>query len=351
MRLNRPYLITRSLCPENMESPIRFLRGPVTPTEYFYRRNHFTYPDLSAQSYQVHIDGLVNRPRTFTFEEIRSLKSREVTTVLECAGNRRNYFRPRVYGERWEDGALSQGVWQGVFLGTLLAAVGMQDNVREIVFTGWDHGESNNVPGQYHFQRSLPLNAALDPDTIIAHSYNGLSIPVKHGHPLRLIVPKWYAMASVKWLKQITAIGDSFGGPFQTVDYNYYPDPVTDVGKYPVTTMHVNSVIQYPLDYSVLRLGIHQVEGIAWTGKGMITKVEVSLDNGMTWSEAFLKQSTSRYSWREWLFPWEVSEVGTYTIIVRARDSSGRIQPFVPMWNRMGYGYNGMSKVHVKILI
>lgn len=351
MGLNRPHLITRSLYPENKETPIHFIRGGLTPPKYFYRRNHFTYPCISDQFYQLRVDGLVNVPTTFTFHEILSFASREVTTVLECAGNRRNHYNPKVYGEQWGDGALSQGVWKGISLRELLAVTDIHDNATEIVFTGWDNGETDNVPGRYHFQRSLPLKTALDPDIIIAYAYNGHPIPLKHGHPLRLIVPRWYAMASVKWLKHITVMDHSFEGPFQTMDYNYYPDPVTGVGKYPVTTMRVNSVIQQPLDGAVLKSGTHRVEGIAWTGKGTITKVDVSFDNGATWAEAFLNSSVSRYAWIEWSCLWQVSQPGTYTILSRAHDSLGRVQPLVGMWNRMGYGYNGASTVHVKVSI
>jgi DMSO/TMAO reductase YedYZ molybdopterin-dependent catalytic subunit len=334
-----------------METPIYFTGGQITPKEYFYRRNHFSYPDITDSSCQLHIDGLVEYPRTFTFSEILSLNIREVITVLECAGNRRHNYNPKVYGEDWGDGALSLGVWKGVSLSELLALVGVQRTVREIVFTGRDNGEPVNVSGHYYYQRSLPVKTALAPDTIIAFAYNGRPIPVRHGYPLRLIVPSWYAMASVKWLNRVTAISDSFEGPFQTLDYNYYPDLKTDIGKYPVTRIRVNSLIQYPLDRSIIKTGIHQIEGIAWTGKGTISRVELSFDIGQTWMAATLRRPISRYSWTEWSFDWEAFKPGNYTILVRAYDSSGRVQPVEAKWNRSGYGYNAVSKATVRILI
>ena len=205
----------------------------------------------------------------------------------------------------------------------------------------------NNV---YTYARSLPIEKALHPDTIIAYEYNNQPIPFKHGYPLRLIVPQWYAMASVKWIKQITVIDDNFTGPFQSIDYVYYPHKENNKDALPVTKININSLIQKPLDMDILNTGKHLIRGIAWTGKGYITKVEVSTDNGHTWSNVKIDYTDNTgYEWISWSHEWTIFEKGEYTIMSKATDSYSRIQPTIPLWNRKGYGYNAIDKIKVKI--
>jgi DMSO/TMAO reductase YedYZ molybdopterin-dependent catalytic subunit len=347
----RPYLITKSLVPENQESPIRFLLSQkIFPLRYFYRRNHFPYPSLLPDPYYLTIGGLVQHPSYFHLEQLKSMPSKSFVIPLECAGNQRDKFTPKVFGEQWKDGAISQAEWKGVPLKDLLLKAGLEKDAKEVVFVGADCGMRTDMVGIFNYARSLPLEKALHPDTLIAYECNGQPIPFKHGYPLRLIVPGWYAMASVKWLQQIIVMDQPFTGPFQEVDYVYYPHKNSDADKKPVTTINVNSLIQFPLDFSIHDTGTIVIEGIAWTGNGVITQVEISVDNGETWKEAKLaSQQNEPYAWTQWSFVWEVYEEGEYTILAKATDSSGRTQPFAAMWNRKGYGYNAVQKVHVKI--
>lgn len=343
----KPYLITRTLNPENQETPIHFIHKDFVSDKLFYRRNHFSYPNFSF--YWLIVDGLVNFSRTFSLQEIQSLPSKTVKTVLECAGNKRGFFKPKVFGEQWQKGALSQGIWKGVLLRTLLGFTGVMETAREVVFEGYDFGERTDSNQVTHFRRSLPIEKALHPDTIIAYEYNGKPIPFKHGFPLRLIVPEWYGMASVKWVKRITVVGHEFKGPFQAVDYVYYPKKESDEGKLPVTTMKINSTIQQPLDRKILNTGDHIISGISWTGNGLVTKVEVSVDGGTNWSPVDFERSPERYVWVRWSYKWEVLEKGEYTIMSRAVDSKGQVQPPEAKWNRKGYGFNAIDVIRVKV--
>ena len=171
----------------------------------------------------------MHTPKIFSLQEIYSLPSKTIKVVLECSGDKRELFKPKVYGEQWGKGAISQGIWKGVSLRTLLQHTGLIDSAKEIVFEGYDYGERPDSNQLFNFSRSLPLEKALDPATIIAYEYNNHPIPFKHGFPLRLIVPGWYAMASVKWIKKITVIDEEFKGPFQAVDYVYYPNKENEV--------------------------------------------------------------------------------------------------------------------------
>lgn len=344
-----PFLTTRSLYPENQESPIYFLNKWQTPIQYFYRRNHFTYPFLTQHHFWIQISGQVHYPRFFHYNEILSMPSKSLIVPLECAGNKRANFVPKAYGEQWEDGAISQGKWTGVPLKDLLEKVGLLQNAQEIVFEGADFGKKAGIQESIPFERSLPLEKALHPDTLIAYKYNDLFLNLKHGYPLRLIVPNWYAMASVKWLRKITVIDHSFKGPFQSDDYVYYPYKDSNEDKFPVTILNVNSTIQQPTHLSILNTGTYEIKGIAWTGLGTITEVQLSFDKGITWKNTTLKSLQKQYAWSKWTFIWQVEKKGEYTIYSRAKDSTGRVQPLTAFWNRKGYGYNAISNITVKV--
>lgn len=350
MSLNTPYLITKSLNPENQETPIHFLRKQIIPKEYFYRRNHFSYPPLTDDSFTLSITGDVQKAINIHYKDLIKMPSKHLILPLECSGNKRSYFKPSVYGEQWKDGAISQGEWTGVPLCYLLSIAGISPSAVEVLFEGHDYGKKAGYTEVVRFQRSLPLAKVLNSDTIVAYEYNRDPIPFAHGYPFRLIVPQWYAMASVKWLKSISVISYNFKGPFQTDDYVYYPYENKDDSAKPVTTINVNSLIQQPLDYQILDTGPHNIDGIAWTGKGNITKVEVSTDSGESWENAeFQPEVTSNYSWIFWTYKWDAKKSGNYTIMSRAYDSYGRIQPLKADWNRKGYGYNAVFTINIKI--
>ncbi|MEH7013890.1 sulfite oxidase [Neobacillus niacini] len=345
----KPYLVTRNLQPENQETPIQFIENDIIHNHIFYRRNHFSYPKLTYSNYFLPINGLVTKPLLLSMQTILQLPSKTVEVVLECSGNNRSLFEPKVFGEQWEKGAISQGIWKGVPLRTLLEFSGITDGAKEVVVEGYDLGKRTDLDKVISYARSLPLEKALHPDTIIAYEYNNQPIPFKHGYPLRLIVPQWYGMASVKWIKQIYVIGSHFTGPYQNIDYMYFPNQENDECAYPVTTMKVNSTIQKPLDMARLNTGKHVIKGIAWTGKGPITKVEISTDSGHTWSNAKLVDSNSSYKWISWSFEWTAEEKGIYTIMAKGTDSHGQTQPMKPFWNRNGYGYNAIDQIMVKV--
>lgn len=345
-----PFLTTKKLNPENQESPIHFLYKWLTPTKYFYRRNHFSYPVLTEKNFWLQVAGQVFQPRVFRYDELLSMPRKSLVIPLECAGNKRANFIPKVYGEQWEDGAISQGKWTGVPLKYILQIVGISSHAKEVVFEGADFGKKLGIDGSIPFERSLPIEKALHTDTIIAFQYNDKPLTLKHGFPLRLIVPNWYGMASVKWLHKITIIQHAFTGPFQTDDYVYYPHKDSDKDSLPVTILNVNSTIQQPINQSILTTGTHTIQGIAWTGWGIITEVQISFDKGETWHNAALNCLPHEdYSWIYWSYQWQIEKKGEYSIYSRAKDSEGRIQPLFSFWNRKGYGYNAVSKVNVKI--
>ncbi|MED3552559.1 sulfite oxidase [Cytobacillus praedii] len=346
-----PYLLTRSLLPENQETPIQFINNDMIVNKLFFRRNHFSYPTLSLRNYWLPINGTVSKPIILSMQDILQLPSKTIQVVLECSGNKRSLFEPKVFGEQWEKGAISQGFWRGVPLRNLLELAGIREGAKEIVVEGYDFGERTDQNKEvFTYARSLPIMKALHPETLIAYEYNNQPIPFKHGYPLRLIVPQWYAMASVKWIKQISVIDSNFIGTFQTIDYVYYPNRESNKDSFPVTTINVNSTIQKPLDMDILNTGKHFIKGLAWTGNGVITKVDISVDGGSNWLNAKIEpRKNSSYGWQSWSYEWNILRKGEYLIMSKATDSYGRRQPAVPLWNKKGYGYNAIDKIKVKV--
>lgn len=179
----KPYLITRRLKPENQETPIQFIENDSIQASLFYRRNHFSYPKLTYSNYILPINGLVTTPLLLSMQYILQLPSRTIEVVLECSGNKRSLFEPKVFGEQWGKGAISQGSWRGVPLSTLLEFSGIKNGAKEVVVEGYDVGIRTDLDKSYSYTRSLPIEKALHPDTIIAYEYNNQPLTYKHGFP------------------------------------------------------------------------------------------------------------------------------------------------------------------------
>ena len=352
---NQAELITKQINPDNKETPINFIDKNLTDDRVFYQRNHFEFPEISRQNFGL--DLIVESPEIRTrveYESIISLPSRTLMAILECAGDKRLNFKKKSYGLQWGDGAISYGKWKGVPLYILLKQLGEIDysDIKEIIFTGYDRGKRLETGDTVPYAKSLPLKKALDKDTIIAYEFNDGPLPFKHGYPLRLIVPGWYGMDSVKWLKSIKLVNHKFKGPFQ-LDYSYKPrseESNHTKKSIPVTTINVNSTIQKPLNYSNHSMDQITVIGLAWSGLALIKNVKISLDGGDTWHFAELDDQESKYSWVNWIYRFQPKDKGHYTIMVKATDYKERTQPDKPFENADNYGYNAISKVHINVV-
>jgi DMSO/TMAO reductase YedYZ molybdopterin-dependent catalytic subunit len=321
--------------------------GVITPNDRFYVRNHFDVPRVDGASWSLDVGGLVRRPSTFSLAELRRLPSRSVVVTLECAGNGRSLFEAPVEGEPWHLGAVSTAEWTGVPLVEVLDAAGVEGATREIVFRGLDReparGPARAKSAPLRFERSLPLDQAQHPDVLLAYAMNGEPLPPNHGFPLRLVVPGWYAMASVKWLAEIEAIDRPFTGYFQSDRY------VVDVGGdgAPLTQMRVRSLITEPEAGDIVRRGEIVVRGYAWSGQGAIVRVEV--DAGHGWQVARLLDEPLPHAWRRWELTTRVG-VGRLSLRSRATDSSSNTQPDEVPWNRLGYANNAIQNVAVAVV-
>jgi DMSO/TMAO reductase YedYZ molybdopterin-dependent catalytic subunit len=331
--------------PINAETPLNSLSNAHTPTNLFYIRNHFDIPELDSKQYQIKINGSVTDPLELTLKQLNEFPEKSLTVVMECAGNGRSSMRPAIKGTAWNLGAISQAQFAGTPLHYVLEAANLTKDSKEIRFTGADHGLlRTGETGNYI--RSLPLEIALHPDTILAWEMNGETLSSQHGFPLRLVVPGWYGMASVKWLREITALTRSFNGFFQSQEYVYIGEQgIPD--QTPVTYMRVRSLIIEPEDSSGLKKGEIRLSGIAWSGDGAVVKVELSFDGGDSWKETTLQESSSTYEVTRWEYDWQPKSAGRYKIISRATDSSGNTQPLKSLWNKGGYGNNAVHQIEI----
>ncbi|HEX8244784.1 MAG TPA: sulfite oxidase [Longimicrobium sp.] len=330
--------------PPNAETPLAELRHRVTPADVFYVRSHFPVPAIDPATWSVRLGGAVRRPLRLSLPEVAALPSRTVRVTLECAGNGRKGMRPTPPGTPWGLGAAGTAEFTGTPLRALLEDAGVMEGAAEVLFRGADHG----ADGTRCYERSLPLESALDPDTLLCWEMNGQPLAPLHGAPLRLVVPGWYAMASVKWLAEIEVLTEPFRGFYQRRDYVYLDEEGTPQAT-PVTRMRVRSLILHPPPEAVLGPDVVEVAGVAWSGSGPIAAVEVSTDGGMEWRPARVEEPGDPFAAQRWWFAWRPAAPGEYTLLARATDVAARRQPLRAPWNRLGYGNNACQAVTVSV--
>ena len=325
-------LIIRQKEPKNLEAPFDRIDSYVTPTELFYIRSHFPTPDLDRAAYRLRVDGAVRHPFTLSYEELRSFPCETRVATLECAGNGRVFLVPQVQGAQWELGAVSNAEWTGVPLSALLERAGLAEDACEIVLEGADRGmpkEEPLPPGPISYVWSVPRAKAMRPEVLIAYQMNGRDLPRDHGFPVRAIVPGHYGMASVKWLTRIEAVREPFHGYWQTSDYAYWVSMDGKPVRRALGEMKLKSQIARPRVYETLPPNrIYTVCGAAWAGETDVIEIEVSTDGGQTWAGAEFLDPVRRHAWRRWKFDWLTpARPGQYTLLARAKDASGVVQP------------------------
>ena len=333
--------------PLNAEAPDSAMCTDLTPAQSFFVRSNFPAPTLDPETHRITVGGAVRHTFDLSMAELRSMPSRTMRSTIECAGNDRIYMAPLPHGEPWRRGAVSTAKWTGVPLRDVLELAGLAGDVCEILAEGADSGTKDRL-GVIPFARALPVAEAMRVETLLAFEMNGAPLPPDHGAPLRLMVPGWYGMASVKWIARIEALTEPFDGYFQTVRYVY--DRGDGNAAVPVTRMLVKSMITSPVDGDIIPQGRIAVRGWAWSGYGDIVRVEVAAGGGEEWREAKLLDPSSPYAWWAWELDWNADEPGRHTLRCRAMDAAGNVQPECAQWNRLGYANNSVRPVTVRVL-
>ncbi len=336
--------------PLQLQSRLRNLDGLETRTGDFFIRSHFGPPRWEPKRLLV-VGGLVRTTVTYSPRSLRRLPHTELTTVLQCSGNGRAFFRPPVPGLPWFHGAMGQARWTGVRLATLLERSGIRPGAAHVHLYGADRPPRPQTPP---FIRSLPLEKALHPDTLVAWAMNGELLSLHHGAPLRLVVPCWAGAYWVKWLVGLEVAAEPHTGYFVQRAYRVPPGAVplgagVDPGQtVPVAAFPVKSVITFPAEDAALSPGPVTVRGVAFSGEAALRSVELTTDGGHSWMPARLEGPPGSGRWQRFHVPVD-ARPGLLAVAARASDATGAVQPEFTPWNPSGHGWNGWHRVSWRV--
>ena len=339
------------LAARNHGMPLEALRYDLTPAGLHYLLIHYDIPDVDPLSWRLEIGGNVGTAIELSLDDLRARPRVSLAVTLECAGNGRALYEPRPVSQPWLLEAVGNAEWTGTPLRGVLEEAGIGEGSIEIAFAGADHGIESEVEQDY--ERSLPLAEAVGDDVLLAYEMNGAPLLPQHGAPLRLIVPGWYGMTHVKWLRRISVLTEPFQGYQNVRGYRYRA--TEDEPGAPITRIHVRSLMLPPgiPDFMTRKrfvdAGRCTLEGRAWSGSAPIDRVEVSDDGGATWADGRLGAlPDSPYAWRSWSFEWD-AKPGEHELCSRATDGTGEMQPLEPEWNVGGYRNNSVQRVNVLV--
>ncbi|MGE5095134.1 MAG: molybdopterin-dependent oxidoreductase [Betaproteobacteria bacterium] len=353
-------LIKRSFRPPNFETPIEFLRDPITRNDAFFVRYHLAgIPKVDAKTWRLAVGGdAAGRRAEYDLATLRrEFPAVELVAVCQCSGNRRGMFQPHVQGVEWGVGAMGNARWTGIRLRDVLQKAGVSKDAVEVAFDGADGPPMGTTPD---FQKSIPIDRALDENTLIAFEMNGRPLPRWNGYPARLIVPGW---TGTYWIKHLTGIDvrnkplANFwmatayripAGKFQGVAP--FPTQMTAANQ-PITDMVVNSLVTSVRDGQRVHRGqVVEVSGIAWDGGHGIRDVEVSTDGGRSWWLAELGKDLGRFSFRTFRHLFRPREAGTSVVMVRAFNMRGDTQVTELIPNPAGYHHNVIPRIKLEVV-
>jgi sulfite oxidase len=311
--------------PEDLETPANYFDTWLTPNDAFFVRQHLPRPQIEEANFRVSLEGRVSKPLELTVVDLRNLPQFTVPATLECTGNGRGFYRPRVPGVQWGRGAIGNAEWTGPRLSDVLKLAGADVNATYVTVNGADTGVAKTPD----FIRSFPMKKALHPATLLALKMNGESIPDLHGFPVRLIVPGWDGTSWVKWVTTLSIASEPDEGFYMNPAYRFpkHPGPpgaaASPADLVVIEGMPVKSCITGPSDQARIAVGSTSIRGIAWAGEEQIVRVQVSMDGGRRWGHAQLSPQNLPFAWRLWSINWTPTQPGYYTIMSRATDSAG----------------------------
>ncbi|MBC2838113.1 sulfite oxidase [Robiginitalea sp. SC105] len=355
-----PEMVVLNSRPWNMEAQAHLLDDPVTPNKYMFIRNNGLIPEKpDPTKWQLTIDGEAARQvKSYSLEDLKKkFRPHTYRLTLECGGNGRSEFNPPASGNQWTVGAVSCASWTGVRLRDLLEDAGYTTNAVYIGYHAADRHLSGD-PGKEPISRGVPMEKALQDETLVAYQMNGKDIPMAHGYPLRLVAGGWPASASGKWITRLSIrdrvhdgakmTGDSYRVPCEPVAPG---TKVADSDMCIIESMPVKSLITYPKTGATLPLGSSlPFRGHAWAGELRVARVKYSIDFGSTWEDCSLEAPANRLAWQRFSGEVRFPQKGYYELWARAEDSEGKAQPMVlPGWNPKGYLNNACHRIALKI--
>jgi DMSO/TMAO reductase YedYZ molybdopterin-dependent catalytic subunit len=352
-------LIKHTFRPPNFETPLANLRSEFTSNDAFFVRYHLAQiPEVNAQTWRLRVSGDSARgTRAWSLDDLkRGFETVSIAAINQCSGNRRGLFTPRALGVQWQHGAIGNATWTGVRLRDVLQKVGVAPDALEVVFDGADAAVLPRTPD---FAKSLPIERALDENTLIAFEMNGSPLPHWHGAPARLVVPGWTATYWVNHLTEIRVVPNAYDGFWVKSAYrvptNAFPGarfrsqerPDTT----PITEILINSLVTSHEPGARLTRGQYaELSGWAWDGGAGIDKVEISQDGGRSWRAATLGRDLGRFAWRGFKWPLDTTRSGSIALSVRATSRNGAQQPNLLTPNPSGYHHNIIQTLQVVVV-
>lgn len=344
--------------PVQLETPRHCFSTAFTPNDAFYVRWHLDgIPNaVDLKEWKLQIEGNVAKPLAFSLAELmQKFKPVSVAAVNQCSGNSRSRLLPRVPGGQWGNGAMGNALWTGVRLRELLDAAGVRTGSLQVQFQGLETGSGPKNLGSGRFLKSLDLTNPVLDECVVAYLMNGEPLPMLNGFPVRLVVPGYFAtywMKCLTWIRVLDAADDNFWMKTgyripDTPRGNTTPEDMKagKVNTVPIARMPVRSFLVSPDGGSKIPVGMSvTLRGIAFSGYGRVTRVEISEDGGKGWSAAKLGEDYGAYSFRTWETPWTPKAAGKYTLAARATDEKGNVQPDEAVWNPGGYLWNRIEK-------
>ncbi|MER6912004.1 sulfite oxidase [Streptomyces sp. NPDC000594] len=341
----------------NAETRFPMLRhtGPLTPNPLFFVRNHTRTPVLDENGWRLTVwgSGLRGGPVHFGYGELRSMPSVTRTVVLECAGNGRSLFTSQqgqtVSGTSWTMGAIGAASWRGVRLRDVLHRAGITGSAVDVMPRGLDDEFISEGVSLGRVRRPLPVAKALD-DVILAYEMNGEPLPYDHGFPLRVIVPSWIGIASIKWLGDIEVSDTPLTSPWNTRFYRLFGDAYPPGGSAPLTRQTIKSALELDWGQSLEAGRRVRLTGRAWSAAAPIHRVDISTDGGGRWRPARLLDPPRRHGWVRWSADWVPRETGPATLLTRATDRRGTTQPTETVHNTQGYLFDAVVRHPVTVV-
>lgn len=344
--------------PVQLETPRHYFRSAFTPNEAFYVRWHLEgIPNsVDLKAWKLQIEGNVNKPVSFSLSALmQNFKPFSIAAVNQCSGNSRSRFQPRVPGAQWGNGAMGNAMWTGVRLRELLDMAGPKSGSLQLQFQGLETGQGPAGLGSNLFRKSLDLANPILDECVVAYLMNGEPLPMLNGFPVRLVVPGYFATYWTKCLTWIRVLNSSDENFWMKTGYrvpdtprgNTTPEDVKagKVKTVPIERFPVRSFLISPDGFSKIPIGMNvSLHGIAFSGFGRVTRVEISDDGGTTWAPAKLGEDLGAYSFRTWDASWTAKSPGRYSLAVRATDEKGNTQPDEPVWNPGGYLWNRIER-------
>lgn len=347
--------------PWNIETPAHLLDDRVTPADKMFVRNNGLLPaSFDLESWTLTIEGeAVNQTKSYSLRELKEkFKQYTYQLTIECGGNGRAEFNPPAKGNQWTTGGIGCPSWTGIRLKDLLEDVGISDKAVYIGYEGADIHLSGD-PDKVVISRGVPIEKALQEESLIAFQMNGQDIPKHNGYPLRLVLGGWPASVSGKWLTKILVrdrVHD--GAKMEAPSYRVPCEPVAPGAEVKpedmciIHSMPVKSLITYPKSGGMMELSkTLDIRGHAWAGERSVKRMQVSIDFGATWQDAELEPAANRLAWQHWSASVKFPQTGYYEVWAKATDDAGESQPMItPGWNPKGYLNNATHRIAIKVI-